>query len=68
MKLVKAYNNYSNINFIIDQIDKKQRTEKKAKFSYTFKEPWTWPIFPILGAKHDFQKIWLNHTQQHMGP
>ena len=42
---------------------KKQITKKKKQFSYTFKEPWTWPIFPILGIKHFF----LSYTTPH-GP
>ena len=54
---------------IIDQIEKKLKNwEKKTKLSYTFKEPKVWSFFPIFGAKHYFQKIWLCHTQHHMDP
>ena len=44
--------------FIIDHNDKKNKElRKKTELSYTFKEPWSWPIFPFLGGKTFFSKI-----------
>ena len=66
MRFVQAYKNYSNINFHYrPNLWKNKELSKKLNF---LKEPWAWPIFLILGAKHDFQKTWLCHTQHHMGP
>ena len=66
MKFVQAYKNYSNINFHYrPNLWKNKELSKKLNF---LQEPWTWSIFLILGAKHDFQKTWLCHTQHRMGP
>ena len=50
-------------NLFIDQIQKKLITQ----FSYKFKKPCFWPIFPIFGAKKFPRKIRLCHAQLHMG-
>ena len=43
--------------------------EKKiTKFSYSFREPWLRPFSPFLRKKYYFQKMWLHHVQDQMGP
>ena len=38
-----------------------------AKFFFEFKKLQFWPIFPILGAKKLYPKLWLYHIQPFKG-
>ena len=68
MKLVQAYNNYSNITFIIDQIEKKLKNWKKnLNLPIHSKNPRLGLFSPFWGQIIIFKKIWLCHAQHHMG-
>ena len=68
MKLVQAYNNYSNITFIIDQIEKKLKNWKKnLNLPIYSKNPRLGLFSPFWGQSIIFKKIWLCHAQHHMG-
>ena len=67
MTFVQACKNYSNINFHY-RSNLQKNIELRKKILNFFKESWAWPIFPILGEKHDFEKVWPCHTQHHRGP
>ena len=52
-----------NINFYY-----RQNSEKDKKNNHIFKDPETWPIFPIFGTKSVFFKKFRALSKHQMGP
>ena len=63
MRFVQEHGRYINFHYRKNKVKINDKIFKKTKKTLTH----FWSIFPILGAKQIFWKIWLCHAQLYMG-